>query len=330
MNSWFRRSLVLSLVFGVASAAAFTSGCASIAIATAPSKASSPNTSPAANDAEVTFWNTLHAGRYEGIDAALDKLQAVYLENPNDARTAAHIGFLHLWRLTESAREPNLRPTITDEITLSRKYFGEAVSLDDSDPRFLGFLAAVTLAEGSIHHDEATTRRGYFAMKDAVSAWPEFNLFTRGYSMSRLPETDPMYQDAIADQWDTLDRCAKEKVDRNSANFAPYMAAETREGRTRVCWNSAIAPHNFEGFFMNMGDMIVKQGDAEKGRRIYAQAKLSKQYGAWPYREVLERRIEQAPENVALFRVNDPREKRDKERRMMVDSPFGCVGCHQK
>jgi len=39
------------------------------------------------------------------------------------------------------------------------------------------------------------------------------------------------------------------------------MSKKTKEGKKRVCWNSWIAPHNFEGFFLNMGDMLVKSGD---------------------------------------------------------------------
>ena len=35
------------------------------------------------------------------------------------------------------------------------------------------------MAEGAIHKDEKLMRRGYFTMKDAVAAWPEFNEFTR-------------------------------------------------------------------------------------------------------------------------------------------------------
>src|SRR5207245_7486543 len=105
-------------------------------------------------------------------------------------------------------------------------------------------------------------------------------------------------------QWALLDLCANgERVDRKSGDFAPVMRFETREGVKRVCWNSWIAPHNFEGFFLNMGDMIVKAGDPATVRKVDAQAKLAKEYTAWPYRDVLERRIAQADENVALFRA---------------------------
>jgi hypothetical protein len=51
-------------------------------------------------------------------------LKAAYLENPHDAKVAAHIGFLHIWRLSERRRLETIPPQITDDAVLARKYFG--------------------------------------------------------------------------------------------------------------------------------------------------------------------------------------------------------------
>src|SRR5262249_5957637 len=188
-----------------------------------------------------------------------------------------------------------------------------------------------TMGEGKIHGDEKEQRRGFFAMNDAVYAWPEFNFFTRGYVMSGLRYDSPRYADAVEDQWKNLDVCANgERVDRETADFSPYLKLDTKTGAKRVCWNSWIAPHNFEGFFLNMGDMIVKAGNPAVARNVYAQAKLAKEYPRWRFRDVLERRIAQADENVALFRAETKDTTGDKERRMMNSTPFACMGCHQE
>jgi hypothetical protein len=163
---------------------------------------------------------------------------------------------------------------------------------------------------------------------DAVSAWPEFNLFTAGYVMSNLPHTDDKYADAVGYQWETLDKCAGETVDRKTAAYAKYMPLETTQGRKRVCWNSWIAPHNFEGFFLNMGDMLVKKGDPATARNVYSQAKLGKTYASWPYRDVLERRIGEAEANVLIFQKPAPKSAKANVR-MMGDSAFSCMACHQ-
>ncbi len=297
-----------------------------IAVWLAPGKTPATQTEKA-KAANAKFWDAFHGGRYGEVDDVIEALTAAYLENPRDAETAAHIAFSHNWKLTEAARLDTLPATITDHVVLSRKYFSEAVQLAPDDQRIRGFHAGMELAEGTLHADEKLTRRGYFDLMRAVDGWPEFNLFTAGYVFSRLPQTDSKYVDGVEYQWRTLDLCAQEKIDRRTIAYEKYMPLETNEGPKRACWNSWIAPHNFEGFFLNMGDMLVKQGEPQIAKRAYANAKLSKTYASWPFKSVLEDRIAQAEENVVPFRNPRPGEK---TRTMMILSTFACMGCHQK
>jgi uncharacterized membrane protein len=223
-----------------------------VAVLVAPGKSPSGSRSERAKAADSLFWDAFHGGRYEELPRVLEALTAAYIEDPRDAQTAAHIGFCHVWRLSEHARLDTQSATITDELVIARKYFSEAVRLAPDDARFQGFLASMELGEGTIHGDEKLKRRGYFDLLKARDAWPEFNLFTAGYAMSRLPHTDAKYTEAVAYQWQNLDVCAEEKVDRVTVAYDKYMVKETTTGRKRACWNSWIAPHNFEGFFLNM------------------------------------------------------------------------------
>ena len=158
---------------------------ARIAVAVAPKKVAAQSRSEAARQADELFWQTLHRGRYEGIQTALEFLTAAYLQTPDDAVTTAHIAWLHVWRVSERTRLTDIPATITDDIRVSRRYFQEAVELNSSDARYLGFLASMTLAEGTIDKEEATLRRGYFMLLEAIRVWPEFNLFTGGYVLSQ-------------------------------------------------------------------------------------------------------------------------------------------------
>jgi hypothetical protein len=313
--------LVLSVI-GVVVWAAWSR----IAVQLAPKKQAAKTRSVAALKADELFWQTFHNGEYESIPNALEALTAAYVQTPNDAVTAAHIAWLHNWRISERARRDSVPATITDDMMLARRYFQEAVKLDPSEARYLGFLAGNTLAEGNLHKDEQLTREGYFMLLDSIKAWPEFNLFTGGYIMSRLPADSPRFKEGLEWQWRTLDECTQEKFDRTNPDYSKYMSKETREGRKRPCWNSWIAPHNFEGFFLNMGDMLVKSGDWQTAQKIYANAKLSKEYASWKYQAVLEDRIKQAQGYVALF--NAPNEMA--KPRMMINSEFSCMGCHQQ
>ena len=254
-------------------------------------------------------------------------LTAAYLENPNDPRLAAHLGFMHIWKITERERLKINDPLIVNEIILAKKYFSDAVELDPTDARFQGFLGDSILIEGKIFHDEREQVRGYFKLKYAISMWPEFNYFTAGYPMSSLDPHSAQFQEGLSWQWKTLDLCAGTSIDKNNPDFSQYMSRETQQGPSRACWNSWIAPHNFEGFFLNMGDMLVKQGDWQTGIKIYRNAKLSKTYLSWPYRNMLEKRIRYAKENVANFQKSTTYSP---DKTIFFNSGYGCVGCHQK
>jgi hypothetical protein len=309
-------------------AAVVTVGCRAMAVWTAPDKTPSSERRPSAVRADGLFWQTLHGGQYEKIPDALTALKAAYLEDPSDAVTAAHIGFMHIWSLAERARlEPARDPGITDHAVLARKYFEEAVRLNPREARYRGFYAALLLAEGAIHRDEKLRRTGYYTMRDAIAAWPEFNYFTAGYSFSSQRHDSERFVEGLEYQWLALDVCGGEKVDRTNPDFSRYMRLDTKAGPKRVCWNSWIAPHNFEGFFLNFGDMLVKAGQPEMAMKIYANARLTPDYATWPYRSVLEDRIRNAAGNVGAFRQEKPEAEVPT---IMVRSRFACMGCHQR
>ena len=307
----------------------FATGCAYLAVQSAPEKSPSIARGKAAEQADALFWKTLHDGQYDQIPVVLNALTAAYLENPNDAITAAHIGWMHVWRLSERTRMAEIPATITDHAVLSRRYFEEAVRLNPTEARYLGFYASMLLAEGAIHKDEKLARKGYFTMLDSIKAFSEFNYFTAGYVMSDRPRGSERFKEGLEYQWLDVDVCVGGKVDRQNPDYQKYMDLTTKEGPKRVCWNSWIAPHNFEGFFLNMGDMLVKSGDWQTAQKIYANARLSADYAQWKFRDVLEERITQAEANVAMF--NAPRDAAGRMAKpIMVSSAFSCVGCHQK
>lgn len=312
--------LVMLLIF-------FLSSCEQIAVFSTPKKQSIPSHSKLASQSEEYFWKTLHQGDYKNIPSADKLLMAAYLQNPNDPNIAAHLGFLHIWKVTERGREKTIPPEIVNEIVLARKYFGDAVELNSDDARYLGFYGDSQLVEGKIFHNPREQTRGYFTLKKAIRDWPQFNYFTAGYVMSVLPADSKHFQEALEWQWATLDLCAGEKVNRIHPDFSLYMKKETQQGPERACWNSWIAPYNFEGFFLNMGDMLVKNGNWQAANQIYHNAKLAKNYTTWPYRGVLENRITYAKENISNFQketVETP------NKTLLFNSGYACVACHQE
>lgn len=303
------------------------SSCEKFALMTTPKKEPVTSHTKLAKIAEDRFWTTLHKGEYHQIPEATKLMTAAYLQNPHDPNLAAHLGFLHIWKITERNREAEIQPSIVNEIILAKKYFKDAVELNPHDARYLGFLGDSMLVEGNIFADERQQVHGYYVLKDAIRKWPEFNYFTAGYPMSNRDPSTWQFQEGLSWQWETLSLCARTQIGPENPNFKPYMHLETTMGRYRACWNSWIAPHNFEGFFMNMGDMLVKAGDWRTAIKIYENTKLSKDYSSWPYRSMLEKRIKNAQANVNIFRKPG---KRSADEMILFTSGYGCAACHQR
>jgi hypothetical protein len=47
------------------------------------------------------FWQNFHAGNYDSISVVIAKLNQALEEQPNDLITTAHLGFTHIWALSE-------------------------------------------------------------------------------------------------------------------------------------------------------------------------------------------------------------------------------------
>lgn len=309
-----RGALVLGLTVGA--------GCAETAVRTAREKRPAASNSELADQATDAFWATFHDSLYDNLEPVVFQLTAAYLEQPRDPEIALLLAHAHFWKLAERRRkDPD--PRVTDSLLLAEKYFEEAARLDPSDDRILGWLGGVRLAIGDVHQDAKSTTQGFFDLKESVRRWPQFNGFSMGYVMMQLPPGHRRYDEGVKAYWRSVDSCAGRKVDRANPDFKPYVADEWK-GRRAVCGNSWIAPHNFEGFFMGMGDALLKSGDVKAARVLYENAKLAPRYEQWPYRKELEERVQGLEARAARYADSEP----NNDPLTMVETEYACTGCH--
>ena len=299
--------------------------CAQLAEMSAPSPIATEQTAAGAAEAGK-FWAVFHGGKYGQIDELIESHNRVMIQEPNDPITVSHLAWLHAWKLSERSRITNPQAQIIENAFVAKRLFEKAVALKPDEARYLGFAATFNMAEASILDDEKEKRRGYYMMKQAVSMWPEFNLFTSGYVLSRNASDSWQFKEGLEQQWENLDVCFGEKVSRQAPNLQQYLSQETTEGPKRACWNSWIAPHNWEGFFLNFGDMLARSNDLKNAKVMYEATKLSKTYQEWPYKDVAERRIASLNQLPSLLNRNPPE---DPEFTSMINSKFSCMGCHQ-
>lgn len=315
----------------------FFVGCTSyMAVATAPQKAVKIKDDQARQNAINLFYKTFHLGDYSKISETLVPLKAQYLKNPNDPKLALYIAHLHFWRVAERFRMGDKStPSITDDLTIAIKYFKEAKKLDPNDARIDGWLSGALMSEASIHMDEKDKRAAYYDGLDSIKAYPEFNYFSIGYIFSNHNPNSDTFKDAIKWYYKSMDIAYHTKVNRDNPKVDKYISLEKQETNDRLkraVWNSKIAPHNVEGFYLNFGDFLVKSGEIEKARIIYNNAKKLPSYDKWPYAYVLEERLNNIEENVKNFRKKRDLRNSDFDEivhERMIFNSYNCMVCHQ-
>lgn len=266
--------------------------------------------------ARTAFWDAFNAERYEAIPSLIRQLTAAVLENPRDPETVLLLAHTHLWKVAERARIEGRDPTLTDHLVLAEHYFEEAYRLRPEDHRILGWLGSVRVSLGAVRQDPAIAAEGARLLQEGIRKYPQFNLFTAAFTSAGLPTDEPRFRDALARLWRNVDACSGIQ-----SHAAPAETYETARRVDPSCANTTKAPHNFEGFALNLGDMLVKAGEPSEAVSAYARARLAPSYAYWPYRELLEERIKNV--DAVAQRVREGRPPP-----MMFGSAYTCAACH--
>ena len=305
----------------------FLGGCSSIAIALAPTREPEAP-SDATERGERLFAEALLEGSYERLPEILEELTRLSVEHPRDGRLHLLLGMAHLWRVSEKERDPAPSPRLTEHVVLSRHYLGSARALLPEDPRVHGWNAGAMLATATLLDDARARREGYFEMQDAMSDFPEFNLFSASFVFSRLPADDPKYEPEVVDSmFEATARCygdADRWAERRASVAAAMAEVERPTDERRVCYPSPDAPHNVEGFFLHFGDALSKAGRLDDAREAWSLAQLVPSFRTWPYRAELEARLADPEAHSRVARAGRAGEG------MMITSRFACSGCHQR
>jgi tetratricopeptide (TPR) repeat protein len=314
-----------------------TNCTAYFAIKTAAPKKAYYAHSPSRSFAIESFWEIFQSGNYFEISKCLELLKREYLSNPNDPVIPLYIAHLHLWRIAERFRNKHqINASSTDDLTMAVKYFAEAQKLNPEDYRIDGWIAAALMAEASIHKDDKDIRKAYFKGIDSIESYPAFNYFSIGYMFSNHAFNSEHFIDSIDWFYRSMDIAYNEEVDKTHPDITPYLTQKTDGTRLHVkkaVWNSTAAPHNVEGFYLNFGDFLVKRGEIDKARIIYNNAKKLSSYNKWPFRYLLEDRLQNINFNSENFRMETDLRTTDENEiiyKRMIFNSYNCMICHQK
>lgn len=306
---------------------------------------SEPNTISKFEQAISQFWQIFESASYDQIDEIIIQLKALYLEDPNSFDITLLIAHAHFWKVAERFRlKGSVSPNITDNLIIAETYFTEAQKLNPKDARIDGWLSGVRMALANIHDNPDESREAYFYGEKAIRKYPSFNHFSIVYLFSNFPHTHRLYNKAIKSFYKSMDLATHSKVDRGQFDYTPYLSIEANETDPlliRAVWNGPKARHNLEGFFLIMGDFLVKSGQTDKALIAYNNAKAIPSYQDWSFKNLLEKRIVNIEKNVSLFRKNSERLSLKENRNIihlesfnpnehMVFNSYNCTICHKE
>jgi hypothetical protein len=246
-----------------------------------------------------TFWRIYHGNDYDAIPQAQAELRRALRRDSDNATLYALLAATHFWHFGEAARDPQLDSNaLAEDISTSVRLFRRALELDYysehvpghiSDDRLPGYLGITTVHAGLLARDANLVAQGDELLDFAVYQFPEFNNFNRWAAHNDDPKDSDAYQKALESLWQALDTCIGRTLDRGNPDIASYLHLQTSVGRKKVCWSEGdLAPHSFEGLLLNLGNGLVKGGQVEVARTIYASARYADNYDRWPYRHELE------------------------------------------
>jgi hypothetical protein len=295
------------------------------------------DTSVSESDANRYMWDQLHLGNYDSIPKIIEKLESAWCQSTEDPALNKRLGFVYLWKFCERERMEH-DSSIFRNVFISNEFFKKAIKLDPADDRIYSLQAAAQLCEGAILEDDREIRGAYLKALKAVKKWPQFNRFSLAAIESTRHKNSRMFREGLRFQWITMDECSCKKLEKKEIlehpeRVIPELISELQQSSDpkikRACWNTWIAPHNFEGYLLNFGDMLVKRGYLKEAKQMYAAIKLSPSYKDWPYQSVLEGRIRDAELNEKEFNKPFQLIISSDSKQIFINSKFSCVGCHQ-
>lgn len=247
------------------------------------------------------FWSAYHGNDYAAIPEVQKELETAIQSDPDNPTLYALLGATHFWHVGEMSRDPDApahRNVFLEDMPTAAGLFKKALDLDYytphpigyiNDDHLPGYLGITTVHTGQEFNDQSLIAKGDGILDFAVYQFPEFNNFNRWAAHLDDTRDTATYQKALDSLWQDLDACVGTQIDRANPDMEPYLGLVTGVGRKKACWwKGEIAPYGFEGLVLNLGNGLVKAGQIDAARVMYANAKYADNYETWPYRNVLE------------------------------------------
>lgn len=276
--------------------------------------------SSSAAEGEAAFWDVLlgtdiSVQRQNEAIAALTKAAK---HASKDGRSRFLLGMLHLYRFGQDTTSyDEVSAFGLEEVAASHAAFETALPRlwdgVNGDSRVPGFAAVAKFTQGLVTGDDALRDEGLQDLAEAIAINQFFNVFDYIPVIQAFPPGDPLFQTAFDEVADYLG-------DPDTLNCV--------QAQPELCANEGLAPHNAEGALLLFGDVYAKAGDLPTAQAWYALANVIVLVGGvpWPFQAVLDDRLANAADRVALYQDADP----TNDPPVVGAAQEACAICHYK
>ena len=227
---------------------------------------------------------------------AIAALAGAVEAEPNNARARLWYALANMHALIRTRELPYA-------IRASRA-FDRAVELDPSDTSAAGWRAFFAYQAAKSRGEDLSEPRD--ALLEASARDPRFTPFLAAITLARMPLSSG-YPQRVLGPLEAIEDCG--------------------DGTSYTCRLSPLFPHGAEGFHTTLGDLRVRLGDVEGGRRSYARALTMPNAATWPYRAAFVQWSEGAERRAEQLTNDDPS---DDPPIFFATGPRACATCHEE
>ena len=274
--------------------------------------------------AKQHFWDAFGNGDIAAIPAARQDLVAALDAQPDDDETARLAGRSFGLYSSESPRGTVSFSDLPASMENEGKYLQHAIDVS-KDPYSRALNRAnysgVPYALGSLQHDPAKIKEAKDIMFDVAREFPALGLFALGPKLMRAAPGSEDFSLAIEDMFRGYELCSGQKIDRVHPDAKAMLSGPYAE---RACKNLPSTPHNVQGTAFMFADMLVKNGQVDAARDLYAAIPSTEGYGTWSFKDRVPARLASDLHALqASFAATDPATAQ-------VPGVSPCLGCHRR
>ena len=244
---------------------------------------------------------------YDARPNLITELEEAGAAYPDEEHFALLTGLMRVWRILEPAGLETIDLLgMLDMTEKAEKDLLRAYELCPTDHRIAAWLGPLWVKWGRAIGDTDKVEAGIALLQQAALHYPSFITFTQLVSDSVLPASHPGFQRAL----DSVEYYRKHC---NGHLLGPG------------CFDGPHPPHSPEAAGLYFGDTLAKAEDREGALAWYSGAMQAPEYASWPFRNLLEQRIQTLDTRIAAAATPDTADDEP-----FWDSQPQCALCHRE